>query len=76
MSDGKLILCTLFLSGWIIFFGSVMFDTVLSVHHTNIKGVSLNPLYEIIGGFPYLGLIFVIVSGLLILRGILKKKVC
>ena len=69
MDENKVQICGMaFISGWIMFFGSAIFEEILRVNHSNINGLNLDPLYHIIGPLTYLGLAFVIVSAILLIR--------
>lgn len=69
MDENKVQICGMaFISGWIMFFGSAIFQAIIDVNHTTIDWLNLNPLYHIIGVMPYVGLAFVIVSAILLIR--------
>ena len=73
MLDRRFSLETLFISGWIVFFGSAIFQAILHTNHSNISGLSMKPLFHIIDFMPYLGLLFVVLPVLLFLKDSLRK---
>lgn len=73
MKERRFSLGVIFLSGWIVFFGSAIFHAILRVNHSNISGLNLNSLYYTIDIMPYLGLLLVILPTILFLKDTLKK---
>lgn len=69
MTNDRSSLCrTLFISGWIVFLGSALFDALIAVNHTTVNWLSLNSLYNAITFLPYVGLLFLFVSAVLFIR--------
>ena len=73
MLEKKFSLDSIFISGWIIFFGSAIFQAILRTNYSNISGLNLKPIYHIIDFMPYLGLLFVVIPLLLFLKDSLRK---
>ena len=75
MSDDRLYLSgIMFLSGWIIFCGAAIFHAILRVNHTSIAGAELYSIYYLVHIFPFIGLLFIAVSSIIVLKIVLNKR--